>query len=79
MFVVKHAETGKYVRKKTRYWHPRAWTDDIMQAQVYKSKGAVKNSLGRNSSNIPGRNKKTLPPFLVIVPVVIKEVEQWEL
>jgi len=79
MFVVKNVETGRYVRTKTKYWHPRVWTDDIMQAQVYKSKGAVKNSLGRNTSRIPGQNKKVLPDFLVIVPVVIKEVEQWEL
>ena len=80
MFVVKHAETGKYVSGKARYYHPRKWTDDIMKAQLYKSKGAIKNSLGRNSSNRPGHNKKTLPDEWVIVPVIIKEdVQEWEL
>ena len=70
MFVVWHKERKKYVGKKERHWPRRRFLVPLLQdAQVYKSKGAIKNSIGLNTSNIPGKNKKVLPPWAEILEI----------
>ena len=72
MYIVWHKERKKYVGKKLRGWpRPRVLTTNTNEAQIYKSIGAIKNSLGKNTSNIPGKNKKILPEWVEIVPISI--------
>ena len=70
MFVVWHKEKEKYVGKKLRHWpRPRVLVSKLQDAQVYKSKAAIKNSIGLNSSRIPGQNTKTLPAWAEIIEI----------
>jgi hypothetical protein len=78
MFVVWNKEKEMYVGKKDRGWPwRREFTFDINKAQMYRSEAAIKNSIGLNSSSIPGNNKKVLPPWAKVVPIHIqpKEIE----
>jgi hypothetical protein len=77
MFAVWHKEKEKYVGKKTRRWpRTRILVDDINEAQVYRSKGAIKNSIGRyTGSRVPGEGKKVLPDWVKIVPLCIQPKE----
>jgi hypothetical protein len=70
MYVVWNEENEMYVGRKERGWpHRRVFTMDIRKAQVYRNKGAIKNSIGLNSSNVPGRNTKTLPDWARICKI----------
>lgn len=74
MFVVWNRALERYVGKKKSF--RRLYVHKLEDAKVYRNKGAIKNSIGLNTSNIPGKNKKVLPPWADIIPVSIQPKEE---
>ncbi len=73
MFVVWNRELERYVGKKKSF--RRLYVHKLEEAQIYRNRGAIKNSIGLNTSNIPGKNKKILPPWAEILEIRLS-VEQ---
>ena len=67
MFVVWNRALERYVGKKKSF--RRLYVHKLEDAKVYRNKGAIKNSIGLNTSNIPGKNKKVLPPWADILEI----------
>lgn len=74
MYIVQDTRNKKY-KIKSRHFNANMWVDEKEKAQLFKTKGAIKNGMYCYSINPDSRKlgaKIILPDWVKIIPVTVQ-------